>query len=202
MSNIIILNGTSSSGKTSLGKALQRALDEPYMLAGIDAFLFMLPGKYLNLPLWGQVFEYVWSEGDNPAIVEVKSGPVGHRVVSGMHNAVASLARQGNNVILDHVLLHEEWLRECVNLFRDFNVLFVGVKCPVEVLREREAARGDRTLGQAVAQVDAVHGHGPYDVEVDTAVLSPEAGADKILRIWEELSGPGEFRRRGLGHAR
>src|SRR5213075_2213419 len=105
-------------------------LDEPYLLAGIDAFLFMLPSQYLNAPLWGQVFEYVWSPGDDPRIIAIKAGPLGHRLVSGMHHAVAALARQGNNIILDHVLLHEEWLRECAELFRNYNVLFVGVVCP------------------------------------------------------------------------
>ena len=59
---IIILNGTSSSGKTSIVKALQEVLDEPYLDAGIDKFLFMLPKRYLNEPLWHQVFDYLYAD--------------------------------------------------------------------------------------------------------------------------------------------
>ena len=53
--NIIILNGTSSSGKTSIVNALQAILDEPYLEVGIDKFIFMLPGRYLDRPLWDEV---------------------------------------------------------------------------------------------------------------------------------------------------
>jgi chloramphenicol 3-O-phosphotransferase len=49
---LIVLNGTSSSGKTSIAQALQDLLTEPYLQAGIDKFIFMLPSRYLNRPLW------------------------------------------------------------------------------------------------------------------------------------------------------
>jgi len=40
---IIFLNGTSSSGKTSIARALQKSLDEPYLYLSVDSFLDMLP---------------------------------------------------------------------------------------------------------------------------------------------------------------
>jgi len=45
---IIILNGTSSSGKTSIVNALQNILEEPYLEAGIDKFIWMLPEHYFD----------------------------------------------------------------------------------------------------------------------------------------------------------
>ena len=48
---ILLLNGTSSSGKTSLVKALQTLLPEPFLDAGLDRFLWMLPKRYLDRPL-------------------------------------------------------------------------------------------------------------------------------------------------------
>lgn len=49
------------------------------------------------------------------------------------------------------------------------------------MLAERERLRGDRTLGQALAQVPVVHAHGAYDLEVDTSTLDPERAADVVL---------------------
>ena len=40
---IILINGASSAGKTSIVRALQPILDEAYLEAGLDKFLFMLP---------------------------------------------------------------------------------------------------------------------------------------------------------------
>lgn len=45
---LILLNGTSSAGKTTLAKALQDALPTPYLLVGIDTVVFALPGRYVN----------------------------------------------------------------------------------------------------------------------------------------------------------
>ncbi len=45
---VIFLNGTSSSGKTSISLELQQILDEPYLHISVDKFLYMLPVDYLN----------------------------------------------------------------------------------------------------------------------------------------------------------
>ena len=46
---IIFINGTSSSGKTSIVRALQDLLDKPYLEAGIDKFIFMMPPATLSV---------------------------------------------------------------------------------------------------------------------------------------------------------
>ena len=45
---IILLNGASSAGKTSIARELQRVLPEPYLRTGIDDFFRMLPPRYLG----------------------------------------------------------------------------------------------------------------------------------------------------------
>ena len=45
--SIIFLNGTSSSGKTSIAKALQQILDEPYLHCSADGFFSMLAARYI-----------------------------------------------------------------------------------------------------------------------------------------------------------
>ena len=181
---IIILNGASSSGKTSIVKALQDILEEPYVDAGLDRFLWMLPGRYLERPLWDDVLG-----------LADHAGPVGHKLVAGMHQAIAALSMAGNNVIADHVLVEPAWLRECSSLFSELPAYFVGVRCPLEVLEQRERARKNRTWGQARAQFELVHAHGVYDLEVDTSVYSPMDCARQIKERLEDRYPPYAFKR-------
>ena len=190
---VIILNGTSSSGKTSIVRALQEVLDEPYLDAGIDKFLFMLPKRYLDEPLWHQVFDYLYADPVARTGLSIKAGPMGRQMIAGMHRSIAALAHAGNNVIVDHVLLERGWLKECVEVLADFRVWFVGVRCPLAVVEQRERERRDRTLGQARAQFDQVHAHGEYDLEVDTSISSPMDCALQIKRRMEDGSCPQAF---------
>ncbi|KAA3655676.1 MAG: chloramphenicol phosphotransferase [Chloroflexi bacterium] len=180
---IIILNGTSSSGKTSIVKALQKMLDDPFLDAGIDKFIWMLPKRYLNQPLWDEVLG-----------LATEAGPVGHRLFSGMHQTIAALSQAGNNVVADHVMVEKSWIDECAALFSTLPAWFVGIHCPLPVLEQREAARKDRTLGQARAQFDLVHAHSIYDFEVDTSKLSPEECALEIMRGVENGRLPTAFK--------
>ena len=61
---IIILNGTSSAGKTSLVLALQKILPEPFLDSGIDKFIWMLPERYLDQPLWDEVLGLATQAGN------------------------------------------------------------------------------------------------------------------------------------------
>jgi len=181
---IIILNGTSSSGKSSIVKALQAMLDEPFLDAGIDKFIWMLPSRYLDRPLWDDVLG-----------LATKAGHTGRQLMSGMHRAIVALARAGNNVVADHVLVEPHWLWECADLFSDLPAYFVGVRCPLAVLEQREKSRANRTVGQARAQFDIVHAHGLYDLEVDTAVSSPEACAWQVKQRLHAATPPSAFMR-------
>jgi chloramphenicol 3-O phosphotransferase len=166
---IIIINGASSSGKTSIVKAVQNLMEEPYLDAGLDRFLWMLPKRYLDRPLWDDVLGLADRAGD-----------AGHLLAHGMHHAIASLAQCGMNVVADHVLVDQAWLWECASLFAGLPAWFIGVRCPLDVLEEREKSRRDRTLGQARLQHKLVHIHEIYDLEVDTSVLSSDECAALI----------------------
>jgi chloramphenicol 3-O phosphotransferase len=109
-----------------------------------------------------------------------QSGPPGQRLMSGMHRTAASLAAAGLDVIVDHVILEASWLEECRRLWAPYPVLLVGVRCPLDVVMQREHDRRDRTIGQAAAQYDVVHRWCEYDVEVDTSELDPTACAERI----------------------
>ena len=167
---VIFINGTSSSGKTSLVRALQQRLEQPYVDLGIDRFIFALPKRYLERPMWDDVLGHA-----------DRAGATGEALVTGMHHASAAAARAGLNVIADHVLVELAWVQESARLFCDMPAYLVGIQCPLELLEERERSRKDRTLGQARTQFGVIHRYTIYDIEVDTAACSPEECAERVL---------------------
>jgi chloramphenicol 3-O phosphotransferase len=168
---LILLNGTSSSGKTTLAKALQDALPTPYLLVGIDTVVFALPSRYVNeAACWHEVYQYHY-EGDRIAGITIQ--PYGDQLMRGLHRAVSGLANGGLDVIVDHVLSEPAWVTDLDQTWAGLDLLRVGVLCPIEVAEERERARGNRTLGWARAHADVVHAHVRYDVTVDTSLANP-----------------------------
>ena len=183
LGKIIILNGTSSSGKTTILQALQNELCQPYLNVGIDKFIWMLPKRYLDRPLWDDVLG-----------LATQAGTLGHQLFSSMHKTIALLSRQGMNVVADHVLVEPEWLRECAELFAPLPAYFIGIKCPLPILLERERLRKDRTLGQAEAQFSLMHIHSVYDLEVDTSILSVSQCVQAIKDRLESQAPPTAFK--------
>lgn len=145
---VIFLNGTSSSGKSSLATKIQEISDEKFYHVQLDTFCDMLHDKN---------FENDFVNSENSA-------------ASIMHNFVLSLCKSGENVIVDTVIEnhHENWLKECVDLLHDMPVVFVKVNCPLNELERRELVRGDRNIGQAKGQLGNMNFNNIYDLEVNT----------------------------------
>ena len=178
--NIIFLNGVSSSGKTTIAKELQSILDSSYIHLSFDDFLKMAPQRFLEAE------GIIWDETPLDNIIPQVTPPTTYyALASGFHHAVAAFAERGNNVIVDHVLKEKWWAVECQALFKPFNTIFVGVHCPIEQLEIREKERGDRPVGLARFQLKTVHLHITYQVEVDTYLNSPQECATKI---WQYLA--------------
>jgi chloramphenicol 3-O phosphotransferase len=174
---IVLLNGTSSAGKTSLAKALQRALPAPHLLLGIDTVVFALPGRWLDPPLWHEVYRYQGAGDD----LQITAGPLGDRLVTALHRMVATVAEAGWDVIVDHVLLDPRWVADAAEVLGAHPLLSVGLRCPLPELVRREQARRDRTLGQARAQHATVHAWARYDLEVDTSRADPDGCAARVV---------------------
>lgn len=155
---IIFLNGTSSSGKSSIARELLRTLDTAHYYLPVDAFNAMRSQRPMTDDELDEVLD---------------------RLAHGFHRAVAGMAAAGNNVVVDHVLREPSWLLECLDLFGG-DVVFVGVHCPLPELQRRERERGDRRIGRAEYHFHRVHQHGLYDVEVDTSTSSPHDCAAQI----------------------
>jgi chloramphenicol 3-O phosphotransferase len=195
--NIIFLNGTACSGKSTIAKALQETLDGFYLHTGIDHYLENLPEKFnvFSGGLDPQTAEGVlWVMNNNQQVIEVRIGPAGFRIIKGMYRAIAAIAEAGNDLIVDDALFEHRSLREAVHTLYTFDVMFVGVRCPLEVAESRERERGNPALGLARAHFTQVHAHGLYDLEVDTSVSSPEECAMQIKQRLQQGPGSSAFR--------
>ncbi|TPL47564.1 AAA family ATPase [Mesorhizobium sp. B2-4-6] len=175
---IVLLNGVGSAGKSSIARALQGMTAEPYLHVEMDAFLEMLPEALQeNMP--GFAYKTNWKDG-KPSVA-IEAGLVGKRAMQGMRHAIAAMARQGNNLIVDDVMLDGE-MAQYLELLSDFAVFRVGVFAPLDVLEARESERGNRLPGLARGQFDRVHEGQHYDLEVDTSLLSVQECALRIQR--------------------
>jgi chloramphenicol 3-O phosphotransferase len=173
---IVFLNGVGSVGKSSIATELQAIMAEPFLHVQMDAFLDMLPQGYENHP---DSFTYeTVHEGGKPVVI-IGSGPVGERLMRGMRQAIASMAGQGNNMIVDEVMQASEWT-EYAGLLSSFEVSLVGLFAPLEVLEARELQRGDRLIGLARWQYGRIHKGMRYDLEVDTSDATPNECARLI----------------------
>lgn len=162
---IVVLNGTGGAGKSTLAQALQASAPRPFIHLGIDAFLTGLPRQYVGFgPRSGEGLRF--RADSDGRVTMLEAGPVMHRLIKGMHRAVAAMAASGCSVIVDHVLWEQEWLADCALVLP--TALFVGVRCSREMVQERTRKRGDRPPGYELFAFDAVHAERPYDVEVDT----------------------------------
>ncbi|MCB8976173.1 MAG: AAA family ATPase [Ardenticatenaceae bacterium] len=192
---IVLINGTSSSGKTSLAKALQGMLAQPCFHLSVDMFQQTWPADFL-----------IYGDGQNPAqaegllavfkddaLDEVRIGPAGFRFFAGLYRSLAAWAAAGNNIIVEDVFYQPQVLREAVQALHDLPIWFVGVHCDLAVAEQRERDRGDRAPGGARTFYPLVHLHTLYDVEVDTTHLSPDACARQVKAHLDEAKQPQAF---------
>jgi len=176
--NIIFLNGTSSSGKAAIARQLQEILDEPYLYFSVDAFLHMLPERFMS------------TEESEPTIENEKIlSEMMPGIISAIHHSIRTFALRGHNLIVDHVMQNQDWLVDCIQLLDEFPVLFVGVRCRLKELDRRERQR-DMVRGLARQQFETVHAHGLYDLEIDSADYDPLECAQQIKQAMDNgLSG-------------
>jgi chloramphenicol 3-O phosphotransferase len=156
---VIVLNGGSSSGKSGIARCLQAVLPDPWLVLGVDTLIQAMPvasrlsgiefapdGAVLVRPEF-RALEAAWIEG------------------------IAAMARAGARIVVDEAFLggaasQQRWLTALGAL----QVLWVGVRCDGAVAAAREIARGDRITGMAASQAELVHQGVRYDLQVDTTL--------------------------------
>ena len=168
---LIILNGGSSSGKSGIAGCLQAILPDPWLTFGCDSFVAALPAK-MQAADEGIVFA---ADGG------VSVGADFRALEAAWIDGVVATARAGARIIIDEVFLSGAAGQQRWQNARDgLDVLWVGVRCDGAVAAGREIARGDRVRGMAASQAEVVHQGVFYDVEVDTTHTEALACAQAI----------------------
>lgn len=173
---IIIINGPSSSGKTTLALALQKQLPLPFVRFSFDIFMenHVLPMEQINKGTFS------W-KSMRPSVFD------------GIHRCIPALAAAGNHLIFDHIVEQKSWLDDLVQLLAEYDVFFVGLHCALPELERRENRRGDRRPGEARADLQIVHSFGHYDLELNSEKTAVE-NARILMAAWEKRQRPSAFK--------
>lgn len=167
VSTVIVLNGASSSGKTTLAKMVRDRIGIGAAAVSID-------------DLYGRVDE---QRRNDFALFR--------SLTQVLFDSAVAFAREGFDVVVDTVFERRECHEICVRSLQPFRTLIVGLQCPLDVLAERERTRANRRVGLAADQAGRVHEGVHYDLVLDTASSSPDACAAAIVRDIRRWSSVG-----------
>jgi chloramphenicol 3-O phosphotransferase len=184
---VIILNGPSASGKSSIQKAFQPIMmPDLWIKHGIDS-LFDQPLPDItpdNLEYWQTKNSIRWvkttKDKDQNNVITLFVGEQGDKVAYGMNSAIAAYAQNGNNIIVDYIAYKKEWIDDLRQKLQGVKTYFVKITIPLEVLEQREQSRGTSPSGHARSHYDTVHWDISYDLEVDSNKQKPDEIAQKI----------------------
>lgn len=200
MSHVIYVNGPSSSGKSTLTRALQNALPNMYLRIGIDQMIGMMPEKIND---WREGISRT-SENCTPGFCwdwcskahcfqqlpkemhthhHLIHGPEGARITDLFHTLARTMISSGYSIIIDDVALGgNNDIARWRETLKGFPILWVGLTAPIEVLEERERTRGDRAIGSSRIQAELVHNHRiRYDYFFDTSEVLLEQMVQEIV---------------------
>ncbi len=181
---VIFINGPSSAGKTTLSKALQEALDEPFLHLGIDSMIAMMPEKYndwLGESVTKGFYQVKTTDSHGNPVSPVRMADYGLHMSNMLMELVVHLVKLGNNVIVDEVCMEEERFDIWKKRLKNFKVLYVGMKLPIDVLEDRESQRPNRLQGsvrgtQICPQIQ-------YDLEISNSNIG-----EMVSKIIDGLS--------------
>jgi chloramphenicol 3-O phosphotransferase len=202
---VIIINGGSSAGKTSMALEFQEMMQEPYFLLGIDAFWFTMPPKEIDLERVSPQY-YQWCQEETEEglrYFRILPGPLLNESMLARYKAMAAFLERCLNIIADEVFWSREWLLESLRVFKPFDCYYVGIFCEDAELRRREVERGDRYMGWARGSQIYAHKDAVYDLQIDNTIKTPLECALAIRHLAESDSRPtaaDEMRRMFLDH--
>ena len=179
---IVILNGAPRSGKSTVARAVLDAADGAWVNLGVDSSLAGLPRRLR--PGIG-----LRPGGEHPELEDLVV-----TLSAALYDSVAAHARRGLHVVVD-VGHHDSYSRPldilagAARRLEGLPVLWVGVRCPLDVIWQRrrdtwdqdQATADDQLLAAVERWQVAVHDHDGYDMEVDTSTHSPSHCAHSIL---------------------
>jgi chloramphenicol 3-O phosphotransferase len=173
---VIVLNGGSSAGKSSLAACLQERLDGTWLTLGVDDLIRALSHGPADREGGGTI-EFT----PNGSVVV---GEKFRHAEAAWYDGLAAMARAGTGVIVDDVFLDAgESQARLRKAFEGLAVIWVGVRCRPAIAEARELEREGRIRGMARDQAERVHAGVSYDMMVDTTDTSAAECAMAIAEV-------------------
>jgi chloramphenicol 3-O phosphotransferase len=166
MATVVVLNGASSSGKTTLARAFQERAPRVFLNFSIDSILSALPpGAIGRIVSGADISDLRYPE-----------------LVRAFYACVRQLLQLGHDLVIDHAMTAQYHVELLLEATESHDVLLVGLDCPPAIVAMREQERGDRRAGLAELQRPSIHSRLAYDVFLDTSVVSPEDAAEQVVQ--------------------
>lgn len=188
--SVIILNGPSASGKSSIQKAWQNLkMPELWLKLGIDnLFDFPMPDITPdNLSYWQSPNNIRWvsitKDNLGKSIVNLHVGKDGEKVMLAMNSAIKAYVEHGLNVIVDYIAYNKTWFSDLEHKLAPYRVFYVAVDISLAELERREAKRKTSPTGHARSHYQQVYWDKNYDLRVNSEDESPEQIAKKIAKL-------------------
>lgn len=149
--------------KTSIVEAIQERADVFFYVVANDLFQEMVGDRYLRENYWKYLSE----------------------VIIMMYHTAKLYSDMGKNVLIDGILVERDEIaphyRQLTEILKDNPLDLVDVYCPLEICRERNIARGDRSESQSDEQYELMAKDIAYKLRVDTSLHSAEECAEIIV---------------------
>lgn len=189
---VILVNGGSSTGKTTMALEFQEIMHQPYFLLGIDLFWVTMPPQAIDLERVTPRY-YEWCEeenGEGQRYYRILPGPLLNEIMLARYKSMAAYLDRGLNIIADEVFWSQEWLLESLRVFKPYDCYYVGVFCRDDELLSREIQRGDRYIGWARGSQIYAHKDAIYDLRIDNTIKTPLECAEAIKHLVESDCKP------------
>jgi len=147
---LIILNGTSSSGKSSIARKLQKEINENYLVLGVDIFMKLMPEKFANVKnknAIDQEIGFSFSYDNLGNLENIILTEIGYRYIASCYKAVLVFLDSGFNVIYDDMIFNDQIYRILLSNFSKVKYSICLISCNEELRKDRELSRRDRIKG-------------------------------------------------------
>ena len=161
---LLLLNGPSSAGKSSIAGELQRELRR----YGADPVIISID-DYMKIG----TDEEIWEDD----VFEV---------MPDMCRDITPALEQGKWVIVDHVITSARIYEALLDAAAGFDVVKILVSCSLETLLKREKERGNRFAGSAEASLKYLYPKKGYDLRIDSGKTDAASSAERIIDFLQD----------------
>lgn len=159
---VILFNGPSSSGKSTLAKAFQEDMSKKknlnFRVISIDDFLKMTLNDTLYEDDVFHISENLCKKG-------------------------LELLECCNGLMIDHVITSERIFLPLKEMFSMYQMYLVHVTCPLDILIKREKERNNRCIGSAEASYKYLYPKEGYELTLDTYNMTTKKCLENLERM-------------------